>query len=125
MVMRKAIARMVIIIILCLFSVTQGMSQSSCGIKGKASYYARMFEGRRTATGEIFRHSRLTAASNRFKFGTLLKVTNAKNGKTVVVKINDRMGNKTRLIDLSAQAAKTLGFFGHGLTNVTVVTLME
>lgn len=90
---------------------------------GIASYYASKFEGRKTASGDIFRSAKLTAACNWLPLGTWVCVTNSSNGKQVAVKVNDRMGNKTRLIDLSPQAAKELGFFGHGLTNVRVEVL--
>ncbi len=79
---------------------------------GAATWYASKFEGRRTATGEIFRHSKLTAASNVFKFGTVVKVTNLSNNKFVLVKINDRSAKWTlrrgRIIDLSRKAARLI-----------------
>jgi rare lipoprotein A len=118
--MRKTKAMMVLSITLCLFSVTAQTDSVKESKTGKASYYASHFEGRRTATGEIFKQTNLTAASNRYKLGTVLQVTNNLNGKSVVVRINDRMGHKTRLIDLSSKAAKLLGFYGDGITDVTV-----
>lgn len=87
---------------------------------GTATYYARKFEGRRTSSGEIFRSSLLTAASNRYPLGTKVRVINLKNNKEVTVRINDRMGNKHRLIDLSPAAAKLIGFYGDGMTKVKV-----
>lgn len=88
---------------------------------GVASYYHSKFNGRKTSTGEIFNNKHLTAANNFLKLGTLVKVTNLINGKTVIVKVNDRMnkGNK-RLIDLSQAAAKQLGIIQQGLGNVSV-----
>ncbi len=88
---------------------------------GVASYYHSKFNGRKTFTGEIFNNKHLTAANNFLKLGTLVKVTNLLNGKTVIVKVNDRMnkGNK-RLIDLSQAAAKQLGIIHQGLGNVSI-----
>ena len=88
---------------------------------GQASYYASKFEGRKTANGEIFRHSKLTAACNILPLGTWIKVTNLKNGKTIIVKINDRLHTKTRrLVDLTKTGAQKLGFIKSGLTRVKV-----
>ncbi len=91
---------------------------------GQASYYANKFEGRKTANGEIFRQSKLTAACNALPLGTWIKITNLKNGKTVTVKTNDRLHVKTRrLVDLTRAAAQKLGFIKHGLTRVKVEVL--
>jgi rare lipoprotein A len=86
---------------------------------GTASYYSAKFEGRKTANGEIFKHSGFTAACNQLPLGTWLKITNLQNGKTVVVKTNDRMHPKmNRLVDLTLAAAKKLGFVDQGLAKV-------
>ncbi|MEI6265121.1 MAG: septal ring lytic transglycosylase RlpA family protein [Sphingobacteriia bacterium] len=91
-------------------------------VKGIASFYSAHLDGTKTATGEIFRNSKLTGASNNLKLNTWVKVTNLKNGKTVVVRINDRMHpsmkKKGRVIDLSRSAAKKLDFMDAGLTKV-------
>lgn len=88
---------------------------------GQASFYANKFHGRKTASGEIFSQEKLTAACNVLPLGTWVKVTNLKNGKTVVVKTNDRLHPKTRrLIDLTRAAAKKLGFISRGLTRVKI-----
>lgn len=96
-------------------------------VKGTASYYSKKFEGRRTATGAIFRHAKMTAASNHFKLNTLVRVTNLKNNKSVIVVINDRMHHKMkrkgRVIDLTRNAAKELDFIHSGLTKVRVQPL--
>lgn len=93
-------------------------------IKGTASFYSAKFEGRKTATGDIFRQSKLTAASNHFKLNTLVMVTNLKNNKSVIVLINDRMHarmkKKGRVVDLSLTAAKQLDFIQNGLAKVLV-----
>ncbi|WP_294736698.1 septal ring lytic transglycosylase RlpA family protein [uncultured Flavobacterium sp.] len=67
-----------------------------------ASYYANMFNGRKTANGEIFHNNNYTAAHKTLPFGTIVKVTNLVNDKSVIVKINDRGPFiKGREIDLS------------------------
>jgi rare lipoprotein A len=93
---------------------------------GQASYYANKFEGRKTANGEIFRHSKLTAACNALPLGTWIRITNLKNGKSVVVRTNDRLHKKTRrLVDLTRTAAQKLGFIKSGLTRVKVEVLKK
>lgn len=89
---------------------------------GIASYYANKFEGRRTANGERYRKKYFTAAHRTLPFGTLLKVTNPKNGRWVVVRVNDRgPHNRKRIIDLSYKAAKHLGMVsGSGLIKVYI-----
>jgi len=91
---------------------------------GIASFYANKFHGRKTANGEIYRSEKYTAACNVFPLNTWIKVTNLKNHKSVIVKINDRMNPKNkRLVDLSKSAAKKLGYFSRGLTRVKVEVL--
>src|SRR5690606_13687270 len=68
---------------------------------GTASYYHTKFEGRKTANGEIFDNNLYTCASNHYKLGTYLKITNIANKKVVYVKVNDRMGHPTRVVDLT------------------------
>ncbi len=93
-------------------------------IKGTASFYGSKFEGRKTATGEIFRNSKFTAASNNFKLNTWVRVTNLSNGRQVEVRINDRMHQKMkkkgRVVDLSRSAAKKIGISKSGLAKVNV-----
>jgi rare lipoprotein A len=106
---------------------TQKTTEKSARILyGQASYYASKFEGRKTANGEIFRHAKLTAACNSLPLGTWIKVTNLRNGKSVVVKTNDRLHPKTkRLVDLTHTAAQKLGFIKSGLTRVKVEVLKQ
>lgn len=83
---------------------------------GGASWYALHSQ---TASGEKMNPSELTAAHRSLPFGTKLKVTNQKNGKTVVVRINDRGPFvKGRVIDLSKAAARELGFIQSGVTKI-------
>ncbi|NUB27557.1 septal ring lytic transglycosylase RlpA family protein [Azospirillum brasilense] len=89
--------------------------------KGKASYYADFFHGRTTASGERFSQNRLTAASRRLPLGSRVTVTNADNGRSVEVVINDRGPYvKGRVIDLSRKAATELGMIEDGVVNVRV-----
>jgi rare lipoprotein A len=91
---------------------------------GIASYYANKFEGRKTYTDEIFHEDSLTAASNTLPMHTWVRVTNLRNKRTVIVRINDKMHPlNRRLIDLSRAAAERLGFAGRGLTRVRIDVL--
>lgn len=86
---------------------------------GNASYYADKFNGRRTANGEIFRQRKKTAASKTLPFGTIVKVKNLSNGKTVKVRINDRGPFvQGRIIDLSKKAARKIGMIRAGVQPV-------
>ncbi|WP_066632132.1 septal ring lytic transglycosylase RlpA family protein [Labilibacter marinus] len=89
--------------------------------KGKASYYADKFEGRKTASGEIYQHQLKTAAHKTLPFGTKVKVTNLANNKSVVVKINDRGPFiKGRIIDLSKSAASEIDGVLPGIIDVKI-----
>ncbi|HOA39402.1 MAG TPA: septal ring lytic transglycosylase RlpA family protein [Flavihumibacter sp.] len=91
---------------------------------GTASFYANKFNGRPTANGEIYDSKKLTAAHNALPLGTWVRVTNLRNRRSVVVKINDRLHHKNqRLVDLSRAAAKKLGYTGRGLTRVKLEVL--
>jgi len=93
----------------------------NCVEEGLASYYSDEFEGKVTASGEIFTQSGLTAAHRSLPFGTIVKVTNLENGKSVLVKINDRGPFLlNRIIDLSKTASQKLGFFSKGLAKVRI-----
>jgi len=93
---------------------------------GYATYYARKFEGRRTTSGHRYRASKMTAAHLSLPFGTMVKVTNLSNGKTVHVKVNDRgPHSKKYIIDLSAGAAKKLGFYSKGHSKVEISYQLE
>ena len=75
-----------------------------------ASYYGKELAGRRTASGERFNPSAMTAAHRTLRFGTRVRVTNSRNGRSVVVRINDRGPFvKGRSIDLSSGAARAIG----------------
>ncbi|MEO6548345.1 MAG: septal ring lytic transglycosylase RlpA family protein [Ferruginibacter sp.] len=90
-------------------------------IYGTASFYHSRFDGRQTASGEIFRPRKLTCACNMLPFGTWIRVTNVVNGKSVVVKVNDRLHpNMRRIADLSNAAAQKLGYKASGTIRVKV-----
>lgn len=86
---------------------------------GKASFYADKFEGTPTASGEKYRHTKLTAAHKTLPFGTRVRVTNVSNNAAVEVVINDRGPYvENRIIDLSKSAAEQLGFVNQGLADI-------
>ncbi len=80
-----------------------------------ASYYHDKFNGRKTASGEIFSNSKFTAANRTLPFGTNIKVTNLNNGKQVIVRINDRGPfHASRALDISKAAFDEIGDISHG-----------
>ncbi|HMK04130.1 MAG TPA: septal ring lytic transglycosylase RlpA family protein [Ferruginibacter sp.] len=88
---------------------------------GLASFYANKFQGRRTANGEIFNQQKMTCACNVLPLGTWVKVTNLRNGRSAIVKINDRIHPRmNRVVDLSKMAAEKLNFVSRGITKVKV-----
>lgn len=88
---------------------------------GKASYYSKKITGARTASGQKLHHDSLTCAHRFYPFGTMLKVTNLSNKKTVVVKVTDRGPyGRGRIIDLSWGAAKAIGMLSQGVATVKV-----
>ncbi len=89
--------------------------------EGEASYYADRFEGRPTASGEPFRQDSLTAAHRHLPFGTVVRITNLKNNKQIVVRINDRGPFvEGRIIDVSRRGAEALDFIRDGLADVRI-----
>lgn len=91
---------------------------------GHASYYGKELAGRKTASGERFNPGGLTAAHRSLPFGTQLKLTNKQNGRSVVVRVNDRGPFvRGRAIDVSFGAAQALGFAGRGVTQLLIEPL--
>jgi rare lipoprotein A len=89
--------------------------------KGLASWYGSQLHGKATASGEPMDRQRLTAAHRTLPFGTVLEVTNKKNGRRVMVTVNDRgPGPDNRVIDLSPVAAAQLGMKKKGLAPVEI-----
>lgn len=92
--------------------------------QGIASWYGPGFHGRRTASGERFNQHALTAAHRSLPFGTRVKVTNMRNGRSVVVRINDRGPHiRGRIIDLSAGAASAIGVKSSGTATISMQIL--
>ncbi len=88
---------------------------------GSASWYGELFHGRRTANGEIYDMDRLSAAHPTLPLPVYARVTNLNNGRTIVVRINDRGPYASdRIIDLSRRSAELLGFRNHGTATVRV-----
>ena len=108
--------------------VTDSVEKSEVGIHenkkilyGSASYYNDKFNGKKTSSGEIFSQKKYTAACNILPLGTWIRVTNLSNGKSVIVKTNDRLHPKMkRVVDLSRIAAEKLHYVNKGLTKVKV-----
>jgi len=103
-----------------------GMLSTRDGVyqRGEASYYGRAFDGRRTASGEIFSSNRLTAAHRSLAMGSRVRVTNLDNGRHVVVRINDRGPFvRGRIIDLSRRAASRIDMVRSGVAPVELQVL--
>ena len=107
----------------CALGATSALAEESKPIQtGAASWYGPGFHGKRTANGETFNTNALTAAHKTLPFGTELRVTNERTGKSVVVRINDRGPYAHgRVIDLSKAAAEAVGISGVG--KVTLAAL--
>lgn len=104
------------LLVMCLSVLTFAQTQT-----GKASFYADKFEGSPTASGEKYKHSKLTAAHKSLPFGTKVRVTNLANNESVEVVINDRGPYVDgRIIDLSKSAAEKLGFINLGLAEAKI-----
>ncbi len=104
--------------------ISSNKKQSGDVIVGYSSYYGKKFHGRKTANGEVFDMYGKTAAHRNLAFGTRLKVTNLENGKSVIVKVNDRGPFVAgRILDLSFGAAKEIGMIGSGVAKVNIKIL--
>lgn len=123
----KAILKTVSFMLVLLLFISAGKKTTLKKV-GKASYYGREFEGRKTASGEIFHNADFTAAHRTLPFNTFVRVTNLKNDLTITVKINDRGPFvKTRIIDLSEAGARRIGSYNKGLASVKIemLTLLQ
>lgn len=110
-----------IIVLLTTLGLVPCQAQKQKHQHGKASYYSKKATGARTASGTRVHHDSLTCAHRFYPFGTLLKVTNLSNGKSVVVKVIDRGPyGRGRIIDLSWAAAKEIGMLSQGIASVKV-----
>lgn len=105
---------------------SQGIDHQGYRAEGKASYYGARHHGKKTASGERFDQHALTAAHRSLPFGSRVLVTNLRNDKSVVVRINDRGPYaRGRIIDLSQQAAERLDMLRAGVVPVRVEQLAE
>lgn len=117
---KNILSTFIFISFIFLFQDFQLFAQSGTST-GTASYYSNEFQGKKTASGEKYDQHKYTAAHRTLPFGTQLKVTNLKNGKSVVVIVNDRGPfSKNRLIDLSFIAAKELDMIRDGVAQVKI-----
>lgn len=106
--------------------VASSDSQETEGVDGIAVYYAKRYQGKKTNSGAIFDHNKLTAAHPNLPHGTRVRVINIANGKSVVVTINDRCRKRSfEIIDLTRKAAKALGFYGKSSAKVRIIPLLE
>jgi len=91
---------------------------------GKGSWYGKKFQGKKTASGERFNMYAYTAAHRSLPFNTMVKVTNLRNKRSIIVRINDRgPSSRSRIIDLSYFAAKKLGYIKDGITKLKLEVL--
>jgi rare lipoprotein A len=102
----------------------KGLHQLAAGYTGQASWYGPGFYGNRTANGEVFRPGTYTAAHRTLAFGTRVRVINLNNGRSTVVRINDRGPfSGGRIIDLAHGAARDLGITASGVADVKLEVL--
>ncbi len=117
---RKQVIITLVLVGICL----SGYSQNN--ETGMASFYSDKFEGKKTASGEIYKSSKMTAAHRTLPFGTRVKVTNLSSNKSVIVTVNDRGPFvKDRIIDLSKAAAVKLDIIDQGVAKVKVESISK
>lgn len=126
--MRGFLLNIIQISLVLLLLMSIGNKGSFKSQTGKASFYGKEFEGRKTACGEIFRNADFTAAHRTLPFHTFVRVTNLRNDLSISVRINDRgpfVNN--RIIDLSEAGARRIGSYNKGLATVKVekLTLLQ
>jgi peptidoglycan lytic transglycosylase len=116
---RSTSPRMMTLLVMLVTVSMADHATARTGEVGVATFYSDKFEGKRTASGDIYRKNELTAAHKKLPFGTKVKVRNVANGKSVVVTINDRMAaSTTAVIDVTRHAAEELGFVRAGKAKV-------
>ena len=99
--------------------VTVSLAVAQTAEEGVANFYSDKFEGKKTASGEVYDKNALTASHKKLPYGTKVKVTNIDNGKSVVVTVNDRMAaSNPAIIDVTRRAAEELGFVQSGKAKV-------
>jgi rare lipoprotein A len=117
---RTKTLRMVAILVVLVTVSMVGIAAPQTGAEeGVANYYRDKFQGKKTASGEVYDKDGLTASHKKLPYGTKVKVTNVENGKSVVVTINDRMAASNKVvIDVTRRAAEELGFVKAGKAKV-------
>ena len=119
-----ALAGVFLLVCACAPRFTVRPRQTGWTQQGTASWYGKKFHGRKTASGEIYDMNKLTAAHPSLPFGTVVRVTGLKNGKSTVVRINDRgPWIRGRIIDLSYAAAEQIDMIQAGLLEVEIEVL--
>jgi rare lipoprotein A len=119
--MRRILGIWVLIVYMTIPLAAKPARNQARKMTGIASYYGREHQGLRMANGHRFNEHKLTAASHTLPLGSHARVTNLKNGKSVVVTVTDRMPKRNRrIIDLSASAAHELGLIQRGTGRVSV-----
>jgi rare lipoprotein A len=109
------------LLLLSLLAFTCTIYSQETTIKGKVSYYANKFHGRKTASGKRFDNTKLTCAHKTLPFGTLLKIINPIDGRFVIVEVIDRGPYiKKRVVDLSRSAFLKIGSLEKGILNVEI-----
>lgn len=109
------------VVLIILFSAFSFLGNAQMAAEeGLASFYNKKFNGRRTSSGEVYRHTKLTAAHPSLPFGTDVLITNLSNNKSVVVKINDRCSPRRIRIDLSRAAASKIDMIRAGVQRVRI-----
>lgn len=121
--MNKLLIKYIVLTLLFAFSSPAYAKNKKIQI-GKGSWYGKKFHGRLTANGERYNMYDLTAAHKTLPFGTMVKVTNLRNKRSIIVRINDRGPFvKGRIIDLSYLAAKKLRYVNKGVEKLKVKVL--
>jgi rare lipoprotein A len=111
--------RIVAILVALATASTMGIAAAQTGEEDVANFYSDKFQGKKTASGEVYDKNGLTASHKKIPYGTKVKVTNVENGKSVVVTVNDRMAaSNPAVIDVTRRAAEELGFVKAGKAKV-------
>ena len=120
---------MKVLTMVCLCCLTVSFSPGAHArgpMVGLASIYSDRFHGEPTSSGERYHKDRMTAAHRTLPIGTLVRVTHLRNGRSVIVRINDRGPYiKRRIIDLSREAAKKIEMVRYGISRVKLEVLAE
>lgn len=134
--MREVIARLALVVVIALVAACGGGSKKSTATakprptgmvggvqEGLATWYGGSLHGNKTASGERFNKNAMTAAHRKLRFGTRVRVTNKRNGRSVEVRINDRGPFGRAVIDLSEAAARQLKMIEAGIVPVRIEVL--